>query len=41
MSFDQVAKRHGLWGSPDLIHLNETSGDLLANLIEDALCSVA
>jgi lysophospholipase L1-like esterase len=41
MSFDQVAKRHGLWGSPDLIHLNETSGDLLTNLIEDALCSVS
>ena len=41
MSFDQVSKRHGLWGSPDLIHLNETSGDLLANLIEDALSSVS
>jgi lysophospholipase L1-like esterase len=40
MSFDQIAKRNGLWGSPDLIHLNETAGELLVNLIADALHAV-
>lgn len=37
MSYDRIAKQHGLWGSPDLIHLNETSGEILARLLEEAL----
>jgi lysophospholipase L1-like esterase len=34
MNYDPISKRRGLWGSPDLIHLNETSGLILANLVE-------
>jgi acyl-CoA thioesterase I len=37
MSYDRIARQHGLWGSADLIHLNETSGVILANLVEAKL----
>jgi len=32
-----ISHRRGLWGTADLIHLNETSGVILANLIEAKL----
>ncbi len=34
MSYDRIARSHGLWGSPDLIHLSESSGAILVALIE-------
>jgi lysophospholipase L1-like esterase len=37
MSYDRISRQHGLWGSADLIHLNETSGVILANLVEAKL----
>lgn len=37
MSYDRISRQHGLWGSADLIHLNETTGVILANLIEAKL----
>jgi lysophospholipase L1-like esterase len=37
MSYDQISHRRGLWGSADLIHLNETSGTILADLLEAKL----
>lgn len=37
MSFDRISRGHGLWGSPDLIHLNETSGEILVRLLEASL----
>ena len=37
MSYDRISKQHGLWGSADLIHLNERAGELLARLLEAAL----
>jgi len=36
-SYDSISHRRGLWGTADLIHLNETSGVILANLIEAKL----
>ncbi len=36
-SYDQIARVHGLWGSPDLIHLTETSGAILVDLLEQQL----
>lgn len=37
LSYDRIARSHGLWGSADLIHLNETSGAILVNLLEAQL----
>jgi lysophospholipase L1-like esterase len=37
MSYDRISRRRGLWGSADLIHLNETSGAILVQLLENAL----
>jgi lysophospholipase L1-like esterase len=37
MSYDRIARRRGLWGSADLIHLNERSGTILADLLEAKL----
>jgi lysophospholipase L1-like esterase len=37
MSYDRISHRRGLWGSADLIHLNETSGVILATLLEAKL----
>jgi lysophospholipase L1-like esterase len=36
-SYDQIARGHGLWGSPDLVHLTESSGLLLVDLLERSL----
>lgn len=41
MKYDPISKRRGLWGTPDLIHLNETSGVILANLVEAKLREAA
>lgn len=35
--YDSISRRRGLWGTPDLIHLNETSGGILADLVEAEL----
>jgi lysophospholipase L1-like esterase len=37
MSYDRISDRRGLWGSADLIHLNERSGTILADLLEAQL----
>jgi lysophospholipase L1-like esterase len=37
MSYDRISARRGLWGSADLIHLNERSGTILADLLEAKL----
>jgi lysophospholipase L1-like esterase len=37
MSYDRIARGHGLWGSPDLVHLNETSGAILVDGLVEAL----
>lgn len=37
MSYDRISRRRGLWGSADLIHLNETSGRILVTLLEAKL----
>lgn len=37
MSYDRISHRRGLWGSADLIHLNERSGTILADLLEAKL----
>jgi acyl-CoA thioesterase I len=37
MSYDRISDRRGLWGSADLIHLNERSGTILADLLEAKL----
>jgi hypothetical protein len=37
MSYDRIARGHGLWGSPDLVHLSERSGAILVDLIEAKL----
>ncbi len=39
-SFDAIAQSHGLWGSPDLIHLTERSGGILVDLVIHALSSI-
>ena len=36
-AYDQIARRHGLWGSPDSIHLTETSGAILVDSLEQRL----
>jgi lysophospholipase L1-like esterase len=41
MSYDRIARGHGLWGSADLVHLSETSGAILVDLVEGALRAVA
>jgi lysophospholipase L1-like esterase len=40
-TYDQIAQGHGLWGTPDLIHLTETSGALLVDLVEQRLLASA
>jgi acyl-CoA thioesterase-1 len=40
-TYDQIARGHGLWGTPDLIHLTETSGALLVDLVEQRLLASA
>jgi hypothetical protein len=37
LTYDEIARRNGLWGSPDLIHLTETSGGILVELLERRL----
>jgi lysophospholipase L1-like esterase len=36
-TYDQIARTHGLWGSPDLVHLTESSGAILVDLLEREL----
>jgi lysophospholipase L1-like esterase len=37
MSYDRISTRRGLWGSADLIHINERAGTILADLLETKL----
>jgi lysophospholipase L1-like esterase len=40
-TYDEIARGHGLWATPDLIHLTETSGAILVDLVEQRLLAPA